>query len=94
MTNRAIAALVGATIASVTAAIAVIGHWPGKEPLTTVAASAWILVAVIAAADHIETRLEQATSRLERAADNRHADGVIEGMRNATPGGPGLRGVH
>lgn len=94
MTNRAVAALVGATIATVIAVIATIGQWPIQEPLDTAAGVTWILLTVVSTADRTASRIEQAAARLEQAGDDRHAEGVIEGMRRATPPAPGLRGVH
>jgi hypothetical protein len=94
MTNRAVAALVGAAITTVIAVTAVIGQWPIQEPLDTVAGVTWILLVVVTSADRITGSINQAAARLEQAGDARHAEGVIDGMRHATSPTPGLRGVH
>lgn len=92
MTYRVVAALLTAVTATVITAIGTALRWPAEAPLLTIAATGWILFAIVATGDRITSSIEQAAERLERASGETFADGVIEGTRRATP--PGLRGVH
>lgn len=93
MTNRTTAALVGTTGLTVATATAIIGSWPAQDPLITVTAAAWVIVAILATADHIDTVIRRTADRLADTNDQHHAAGVIEGMRATTPATP-LRGLH
>jgi hypothetical protein len=92
MTNRSVIALLGGSVATAIAVIATVGRWPGRDTLATIATTAWTVFAVLDAADRVTCHIRHATIRLEQLVDERHDEGVIEGMRRATPT-PGLREV-
>jgi hypothetical protein len=85
MTNRA----------STATAIAIGSSWPSLAliPLGWSALAGWILFAVLDSYDRLADIIEESTRRVERAQYERHAEGVIDGMRRGARPSPGLRGI-
>lgn len=94
MTYRIVATLLAATITTVVTVVALAADWATRPLLLCGWADgiAWIVLAVFATGERLGSRIDQVAVRIERAGDDRHADGVIEGMRR--PAVTGLRGLN
>ncbi|MGI5245037.1 hypothetical protein [Dactylosporangium sp. CA-139066] len=80
------AALITAVIITVTAVIATVDNWHGApSTLRELAAHAWVVYALLACTDRVIDAIRDLIDRVERHGDERHAEGVLEGIHNATP---------
>lgn len=89
-----IAALLCATLLTALAAIARIDNWADAAHfLQTAAIGSWIIYAILTGTDRILDDLKTLRTSVEDYGNNRHADGVIDGMNRAVPQQPTIQRI-
>ncbi len=93
MTPSRISALLGATLLSTLAAIASLDHWDAVAPfLRTASLTAWTLFVVVTCTESAINEIRKLRHDIDTYGDQRHSDGVIDGM-NRVPPQPNLQRI-
>lgn len=91
MTSSRISALLGAALLSTLAAIGSLDHWDAIAPfLRTASLTAWILFVVVTCAERIIDEIRKLRADVDTYGEQRHSDGVIDGMSRQVPAQPNL----
>lgn len=94
MNPKCIAALLGASLLTAIAVIGSIDRWHSAAAfLHTAAVGAWIVFAVASGTDRIVDAITQLRADVDTYGDQRHSDGVIDGMNRVVPPQSTLRGL-
>ncbi len=91
MTPSRISALLGAALLTVTALIGSLDHWDTFAPfLRNAAIGAWTLFVVVTCAERIIAEVKKLRGDIDTYGEQRHSDGVIDGMNRQVPTQPNL----
>lgn len=89
-----IATLLGAAILTAVGTIGSIDGWGTLAPFLRAAAlTAWVVFAVATSTDRILDAIGKLRTDVDTYGDQRHSDGVIDGMQRAAPPQQTIRGL-